>query len=108
MKETQLRAEVTQYNKENDDLRRDILQLQGEVYGARLAAKYLDKELAGRLVAFLTALDVYIRFAVMKLFTKDRYIRSVYICCSNIRKCTPVYRKKIVFSKYLKQKRMTF
>jgi len=53
MKETQLRAEVTQYNKENDDLRRDILQLQGEVYGARLAAKYLDKELAGRLVALI-------------------------------------------------------
>lgn len=48
MKESQLQAEVTQYQKENDELRNGILQLQGEVYGARLAAKYLDKELAGR------------------------------------------------------------
>ncbi|XP_066930406.1 Golgi-associated PDZ and coiled-coil motif-containing protein-like [Clytia hemisphaerica] len=49
MKETQLKAEVNQYQKENDNLRRDVLTLQGEVYGARLAAKYLDKELAGRI-----------------------------------------------------------
>ena len=48
MKESQLQAEVTQYQKENDEIRKNVLQLQGEVYGARLAAKYLDKELAGR------------------------------------------------------------
>ena len=48
MKETELKAQVDQYQKENDDLRREVLQLQGEVSGARLAAKYLDKELAGR------------------------------------------------------------
>ncbi|KAK8728722.1 hypothetical protein OTU49_009111, partial [Cherax quadricarinatus] len=35
--------------KENDSLRRYILGLQGELYGAKLAAKYLDKELAGRI-----------------------------------------------------------
>ena len=52
MKETKLKAEADQYQKENDNLRRDVLQLQGEVYGARLAAKYLDKELAGRFVFF--------------------------------------------------------
>ena len=51
MIETQLKAEVVQYQKENDNLRRDVMQLQGEVYGARLAAKYLDKELAGRYVS---------------------------------------------------------
>ncbi|XP_069175858.1 Golgi-associated PDZ and coiled-coil motif-containing protein isoform X1 [Procambarus clarkii] len=35
--------------KENDTLRRYILGLQGELFGAKLAAKYLDKELAGRI-----------------------------------------------------------
>ncbi|KAG7175794.1 Golgi-associated PDZ and coiled-coil motif-containing protein-like isoform X2 [Homarus americanus] len=35
--------------KENDSLRRYILGLQGELFGAKLAAKYLDKELAGRI-----------------------------------------------------------
>lgn len=49
MKETALKAQVDQYQKENDELRREVLQLQGEVSGARLAAKYLDKELAGRI-----------------------------------------------------------
>ena len=48
IKEAKLEAEVVQYKKENEDLRQYVLQLQGEVYGARLAAKYLDKELAGR------------------------------------------------------------
>ncbi|OUC40443.1 hypothetical protein D917_04065, partial [Trichinella nativa] len=32
---------------ENENLRKYISALQNEVYGARLAAKYLDKELAG-------------------------------------------------------------
>ncbi|KAK3851598.1 hypothetical protein Pcinc_041766 [Petrolisthes cinctipes] len=35
--------------KENENLRRYVLGLQGELFGARLAAKYLDKELAGRI-----------------------------------------------------------
>ncbi|XP_053447884.1 Golgi-associated PDZ and coiled-coil motif-containing protein isoform X4 [Nycticebus coucang] len=48
MKEVQLEAEVKLLRKENEALRRHIAVLQAEVYGARLAAKYLDKELAGR------------------------------------------------------------
>lgn len=48
MKEAKLDAEVKMHKKENDSLRRHIAVLQAEVYGARLAAKYLDKELAGR------------------------------------------------------------
>lgn len=35
--------------RENSELRKFILSMQNEVYGARLAAKYLDKELAGRI-----------------------------------------------------------
>lgn len=45
---SQLEAEVKALRKENIDLRQYTLALQSEVYGARLAAKYLDKELAGR------------------------------------------------------------
>lgn len=44
-----LEAEVQELRKENSELRQYVLALQGEVYGARLAAKYLDKELAGRI-----------------------------------------------------------
>ena len=43
-----LEAQVKQLQKENNDLRQYSIALQSEVYGARLAAKYLDKELAGR------------------------------------------------------------
>lgn len=43
-----LEAEVQELRKENTELKQYILALQGEVYGSRLAAKYLDKELAGR------------------------------------------------------------
>ncbi|XP_034018679.1 Golgi-associated PDZ and coiled-coil motif-containing protein-like [Thalassophryne amazonica] len=43
-----LDAEVRLFKKENEALRRHMAVLQAEVYGARLAAKYLDKELAGR------------------------------------------------------------
>lgn len=49
-REAKMDAELKELKKENEDLRDYILQLQGEVYGARLAAKYLDKELAGRSV----------------------------------------------------------
>lgn len=44
-----IEAEVKELRKENAELKQYILALQGEVYGARLAAKYLDKELAGRI-----------------------------------------------------------
>lgn len=46
--EARLEAELRLYKKENEALRRHMAVLQAEVYGARLAAKYLDKELAGR------------------------------------------------------------
>ncbi|EDO46649.1 predicted protein [Nematostella vectensis] len=49
MKEAKLDCQVRQLEKENAALRKHIFSLQGEVYGARLAAKYLDKELAGRI-----------------------------------------------------------
>lgn len=45
-----MEAEIKELRKENHELKQYILALQGEVYGARLAAKYLDKELAGRCV----------------------------------------------------------
>ncbi|XP_070189567.1 Golgi-associated PDZ and coiled-coil motif-containing protein-like [Littorina saxatilis] len=44
-----LEAELKSLRRENTELRQYILALQSEVYGARLAAKYLDKELAGRI-----------------------------------------------------------
>ncbi|KAG1659631.1 Golgi-associated PDZ and coiled-coil motif-containing protein [Nymphon striatum] len=47
--EAKLDAELDQLRKENSQLREHIVTLQSEVYGARLAAKYLDKELAGRI-----------------------------------------------------------
>ncbi|OXB76497.1 UNVERIFIED_CONTAM: hypothetical protein H355_014541 [Colinus virginianus] len=53
VKEAQLEAEVKLLRKENEALRRHIAVLQAEVYGARLAAKYLDKELAGRQIQLL-------------------------------------------------------
>ncbi|XP_034383341.1 Golgi-associated PDZ and coiled-coil motif-containing protein isoform X2 [Cyclopterus lumpus] len=46
--EARLGTEVKLFKKENEALRRHMAVLQAEVYGARLAAKYLDKELAGR------------------------------------------------------------
>ena len=48
IKEARMEAELKEYQKENAEQRQHIMALQGEVYGARLAAKYLDKELAGR------------------------------------------------------------
>ncbi|CAF96790.1 unnamed protein product, partial [Tetraodon nigroviridis] len=48
LSEAKLEMEVRLYKKETEALRRHIAVLQAEVYGARLAAKYLDKELAGR------------------------------------------------------------
>ena len=50
VKEARLQSQLNQLQRENTELRKHIFSLQGEVYGARLAAKYLDKELAGRWV----------------------------------------------------------
>lgn len=49
MKEARMDCQIKQLEKENTGLRNHVFSLQGEVYGARLAAKYLDKELAGRI-----------------------------------------------------------
>lgn len=46
---TRMRTENNQLQMENTALRNSILALKSEVYGAKLAAKYLDKELAGRI-----------------------------------------------------------
>ncbi|KAK4880020.1 hypothetical protein RN001_008166 [Aquatica leii] len=45
----QFRAENSQLQIENAALRNSIVALNSEVYGAKLAAQYLDKELAGRI-----------------------------------------------------------
>lgn len=45
----QCKAETAQLRSENAALRNEVLALTSEVYGAKLAAKYLDKELAGRI-----------------------------------------------------------
>jgi len=45
-----LRSELSQLQSENTALRNTLLALHSEVYGAKLAAKYLDKELAGRCI----------------------------------------------------------
>lgn len=41
--------EINLLKKENENLREQLIQVNSEVYGAKLAAKYLDKELAGRI-----------------------------------------------------------
>ena len=41
-------VKAQELEKENEKLRTEIMNLHSEIYGARLAAKYLDKELAGR------------------------------------------------------------
>ncbi|XP_057664869.1 uncharacterized protein LOC130899111 [Diorhabda carinulata] len=45
----QYKANIMQLESENASLRNEVLSLTSEVYGAKLAAKYLDKELAGRI-----------------------------------------------------------
>lgn len=44
-----LSTETSELRRENATLRKYVQALHSEVFGARLAAKYLDKELAGRL-----------------------------------------------------------
>ncbi|RMZ95844.1 golgi-associated PDZ and coiled-coil motif-containing -like [Brachionus plicatilis] len=49
MKIASLESELNEFKKENDYLKHQLVDLNSEIYGARLAAKYLDKELAGRI-----------------------------------------------------------
>ncbi len=44
-----VREELYEYKRENAALKEQVVNLTSEVYGAKLAAKYLDKELAGRI-----------------------------------------------------------
>jgi hypothetical protein len=46
---TILQETLNEFKKENEELKQFAIDLQSEIYGARLAAKYLDKELAGRI-----------------------------------------------------------
>ena len=48
--EFKLDSKLKLYKEENENLRAYVTALHAEIFGARLAAKYLDKELAGRLV----------------------------------------------------------
>ena len=41
-------VEAREWQKDNGALRTQMINLQSEIYGQRLANKYLDKELAGR------------------------------------------------------------
>lgn len=56
----QMEAEMQELKRENSDMKQYVLALQGEVYGARLAAKYLDKELAGRY-------DIYLIYVMSRI-----------------------------------------
>nr|XP_023016160.1 Golgi-associated PDZ and coiled-coil motif-containing protein-like [Leptinotarsa decemlineata] len=49
MEPAQYKADVVQLQSENAALRNEVLALTSEVCGTKLAAKYLDKELAGRI-----------------------------------------------------------
>ena len=50
-----LERKCAEIERENENLKQTVLALQGEVYGARLASRYLDQELAGRFVVKLPA-----------------------------------------------------
>jgi len=77
MKEARMDCQVKQLEKENTALRNHVFSLQGEVYGARLAAKYLDKELAGRYVMWFKC-NGY-RTVLLSCTVKDEF---VFECCS--------------------------
>jgi hypothetical protein len=62
MEVASLRSELAQLQSENTGLRNTLLALHSELYGAKLAAKYLDKELAGR---WLLVLPTYSRNLIM-------------------------------------------
>ena len=66
IKEARLEFQVKQFEKENENLRKHVFSLQGEVYGARLAAKYLDKELAGRLVWCVALLVISVVYSLTR------------------------------------------
>jgi hypothetical protein len=44
-----IRAELNEYKKENDSLKEQFVNLNSEILGSKLTAKYLEKELAGRI-----------------------------------------------------------
>jgi hypothetical protein len=44
-----IQAELNEFKKENEFLKEQLVNMNSEIYGARLAAKYLDKELTGRI-----------------------------------------------------------
>ena len=50
MPRAKLEMELPLLREENLRLRNCLASMQGEIFGARLAAKYLDKELAGRFI----------------------------------------------------------
>ena len=50
-----MERKCAEIERENENLKQTVLALQGEVYGARLASRYLDQELAGRFVVKLSA-----------------------------------------------------
>lgn len=77
MKEARMDCQVKQLEKENTALRNHVFSLQGEVYGARLAAKYLDKELAGRYVIWFKCNGH--RTVLLSCTVKDEF---VFECCS--------------------------
>ena len=47
-KETLYETQLAHLKRENEQLKKLTVALESEVFGSRLAAKYLDKELAGR------------------------------------------------------------
>jgi len=47
--EARLKVELSMLKEENDNFKTTLQQVESELFGARLASKYLDKELAGRM-----------------------------------------------------------
>ena len=80
-----MEQEIDLLKKENNELKQYVLALQGEVYGARLAAKYLDKELAGR---FDRAVVIYFRKSEC-----ERYLRLHFemICGLEVLYWSPIF-----------------
>lgn len=49
-REAKLQSEVEVLKMENQRIKQELMSLQSELFGTKLAARYLDKELAGRLL----------------------------------------------------------
>lgn len=99
MKEARMDCQVKQLEKENTALRNHVFSLHGEVYGARLAAKYLDKELAGRYEVYRQKYDAK---AVKLLSTNLLYLidqqrgsdKKKIIIKNNVSVCVGLWIKK--------------